>query len=154
LYPWGNESPTWKHGHFGENKNQPGAGEAAKLYTWVGRYPDGVSPYGALDMLGNQYEWTSETNFPYPGNPHAEKMKDYAGQMIVLRGGSWYHGWVGYYAAKRFGFRPTETYYHVGFRTVWTPPEGYFESDDFAQARAKVAARKQALDALRALIKP
>ena len=136
LYPWGNEAPTAARGHFQVRGKETG------LYTWVGRYPKGASPYGCLDMLGNQYEWTSETNYPYPGNPQADRMKDYGGTMIVLRGGSWYHGWVGYYAAKRFGFRPHETYYHVGFRTVWEPPPGYSESENFAKAKAAVPARR------------
>jgi hypothetical protein len=68
-------------------------------------------------------------------------MKDYGGKMVVLRGGSWYHGWVGYYAAKRFGFTAEQTYYHVGFRTVWEPPQGYTESADFAKAKAAVENR-------------
>jgi hypothetical protein len=66
----------------------------------------------------------------------------------VLRGGSWYHGWVGYYAAKRFGFLPNETYYHVGFRTVWEPPEGYFGSQDFAKSRSAVRGRVSQIAAM------
>jgi formylglycine-generating enzyme required for sulfatase activity len=135
LYPWGNEAPTPNRGNF-QVKGKP-----RQLYTWVGRYPDGASPYGALDLLGNQYEWTRDINNPYPGNPQAEKMKDYGGTMIVLRGGSWYHGWVGYYSAKRFGFRADQTYYHVGFRTVFEPPAGYFESDEFTKAKEAVKER-------------
>ena len=131
LYPWGNTAPTPEHGHLGAKGKQP------QLYTQVGSYPKGNSPYGALDLIGNQYEWTADWLEPYPGNPQAEKMRDYSGQKAVsLRGGSWYHGWVGFYAAKRFGFKPDETYYHVGFRTVWTPPAGYFESPEFARNRA------------------
>lgn len=129
LYPWGNTAPTAEHGHFGPAFKQQA------LYVSVGQFPKGASPYGCLDMLGNQYEWTSELNFPYPGNTEAEKMKDYAGTGVVLRGGSWYHGKVGFYAAKRFGFLPNETYYHVGFRTVWIPPPGYFQSDSFIKDR-------------------
>jgi len=129
LYPWGNTPPTAAHGHFGP------AFQQTALYVAVGQFPQGASPYGCLDLLGNQYEWTAEKNWPYPGNPDADKMKDYAGTCVVLRGGSWYHGKVGFYAAKRFGFRPDETYYHVGFRTVWVPPPGYFESQAFVQAR-------------------
>lgn len=130
LYPWGNDPPTPEHGHFGDKKKRP------LLYVNVGSFPKGASPYGALDMLGNQYEWTADWMEPYPGNPQADKMKDYAGKKNVsLRGGSWYHGWIGFYAAKRFGLRPDETYYHIGFRTVWTPPPDYFDSDSFRRQR-------------------
>ena len=124
LYPWGNDAPTPDHGHIGAKGKPP------PLYTQVGSYPKGVSPYGVLDLIGNQYEWTADWLEPYPGNPQAEKMRDY-GRVVSLRGGSWYHGWVGFYAAKRFGFKPDETYYHVGFRTVWEPPVGYFDSPQF-----------------------
>lgn len=132
LYPWGNDPPTEAHGHFGDKKHRP------QLYVKVGSFPKGASPYGALDMVGNQYEWTAEWMEPYPGNPQAERMKDYAGKKnVVLRGGSWYHGWISFYAAKRFGLRPDETYYHVGFRTVWSPPAGYFESPEFRAAQQR-----------------
>ena len=145
LYPWGNEPPTADRGHFQvRGTNRP----ARPLYTWVGRFPKGASPYGCLDMLGNQYEWTRDLNDPYPGNPQADRMKDYGGKVVVLRGGSWYHGWVGYYAAKRFGFTAEQTYYHVGFRTVWEPPQGYTESADFAKAKAAVENRAARIAAL------
>jgi formylglycine-generating enzyme required for sulfatase activity len=82
LYPWGNEPPSPDRGHFqARGANRP----ERPLYTWIGRFPRGAAPYGCLDMLGNQYEWTRDMNHPYPGNPQAGKMKDYAGTMVVLR---------------------------------------------------------------------
>ena len=139
LYPWGNEAPTTEHGHFGPKGVQP------KLYTWVGRYPKGASPYGCLDMVGNQYEWSADWMRPYPGNPQAKKMAGYASTNVSVRGGSWYHGWIGFYASKRTGFLPTETYYHIGFRTVWTPPAGFLDSRDFEKARSAVPAQRAAM---------
>lgn len=141
YYPWGNEPPTLDRGHFSD----PKARQHPPLYVKVGQYPTGASPCGALDMLGNQYEWTSERSAPYAGNPMGARMLEYAGptnDMVCLRGGSWYHGWVGYYAAKRFGFKSNETYYHVGFRTVWVPPETYFGSKDFRRARQAAEDRR------------
>jgi formylglycine-generating enzyme required for sulfatase activity len=136
LFPWGNDAPTEAHGHW-----------KGRLYVKVGSFPLGASPYGALDMLGNQYEWTIERKRLYPDNPlrddepNSKMIKEINdGRDVCLRGGSWYHGQVGFYAAKRFGFGPEETHYHVGFRTVWVPAEGYFESAEFAEAKAKAAA--------------
>ena len=129
LYPWGNDAPTPDHGHLGAKGKPP------LLYTQVGSFPRGASPYGVLDLIGNQYEWTADLLEPYPGNSQAAKMRDY-GMVVSLRGGSWYHGWVGFYAAKRFGFKPDETYFHVGFRTVWEPPAGYFDSPQFQRDKA------------------
>jgi formylglycine-generating enzyme required for sulfatase activity len=57
TYPWGNELPSdqlcWQ--------NRPG-GSADTCP--VGSYPQGASPFGALDMAGNLWEWTAtqETN--------------------------------------------------------------------------------------------
>lgn len=62
LYPWGNE---WLPGrcNFGSDDTTP-----------VTAFPEGVSPYGCYDTLGNVQEWTStlwgsdpkENAFPYP----------------------------------------------------------------------------------------
>ena len=140
LYPWGNSPPTPELGHFGRRGGKP-----PSMYVPVGTFSQGASPYGALDMLGNQYEWTCEWVQPYPGNPQADKMKAYVGQGGCLRGGSFYHGWISFYAAKRFGLPPQETHFHVGFRTVWVPPEGYFGSDLFSRDQSEVAVREAEL---------
>jgi len=147
LFPWGDELPTTEHGQFVDLKT-----DKATYAVPVGSKPKGASPYGCMDMAGNVYEWTSEWVEPYPNNPEHERLHSYMGhQFGCLRGGSFYHARHSYVAAKRFGFKPTETYFHVGFRTVWVPPAGYFQTEAFKKARAGVAAREAEIQKLRAV---
>jgi formylglycine-generating enzyme required for sulfatase activity len=141
TFPWGGDPPTQERGVFVDMKtNQP------THYRMVGSRPAGASPYGCLDMAGNVYEWTSEWMEPYPNNPSVNAAGPWGHQFGVLRGGSFYHANHAYACAKRMGFKPSETYFHVGFRTVWAPPEGYFESEQFKKDQAGVAAREAELE--------
>lgn len=51
-YPWGNESPSCELANLFECNNHE--------FVSVGSYPLGASPYGALDMIGNVYEWVED----------------------------------------------------------------------------------------------
>ncbi|MCX5661312.1 MAG: SUMF1/EgtB/PvdO family nonheme iron enzyme [Planctomycetota bacterium] len=144
-YPWGNEPLTEDRGVFVDLKTGHDT-----YFQMVGSKPAGVSPYGAMDMAGNMYEWTSEWFEPYPNNPEASRLLSYCGhQNGLLRGGSFYHAKHSYSTAKRFGFKPNETYFHVGFRCAWEPPAGYFASEEFKKAKAAVEARRAELEKLR-----
>lgn len=48
IYPWGNQAP---------DKTRLNDNIEVGDTTQVGNYPTGVSPYGALDMAGNVWEW-------------------------------------------------------------------------------------------------
>jgi toxoflavin biosynthesis protein ToxD len=56
--------------------------------TPVGIYPDGASPYGALDMAGNAEEWVAEPFSLYPGYPYGDEF-DWSAESSVCRGGAW-----------------------------------------------------------------
>ncbi len=67
IYPWGND---FDKDLF--NSHESGTGGT----TEVGRFADGASPYGCMDMAGNVWEWTSSWY---------DDEKKYS----VFRGGSW-----------------------------------------------------------------
>lgn len=56
IYPWGSQ---WNSA----NANAKDGGRNG--VTDVGSYPQGASPYGALDMAGNVWEWTSSNLTSY-----------------------------------------------------------------------------------------
>jgi iron(II)-dependent oxidoreductase len=59
----------------------------------VGAYPQGASAYGAEQMLGDVWEWTTSPIRPWPGftpmiyQRYSQPFFD--GDYRVLRGGSW-----------------------------------------------------------------
>lgn len=72
-YPWGNTKPTDHLCNWDRNVDET---------TPVTRYPDGASPFGVMDMVGNVWEWCL-TIWETGGTS-----VDAAG-MRMLRGGSW-----------------------------------------------------------------
>ena len=77
IYPWGNQWDA-KRANIGREDTTP-----------VGAYPEGASPYGLLDMIGNVYEWTRSVYRDYPYNPNDGREDLEAEGDRVLRGGSW-----------------------------------------------------------------
>jgi len=60
----------------------------------VGSYPEGASPYGALDMAGNVWEWIYDwydKNY-YKISPYKNPTGPESGSVRAQRGGSWYDG--------------------------------------------------------------
>ena len=99
-YPWGNQKPTSDLCNFDGNVGGT---------TPVGRYsPQGDSPYGCVDMVGNVWEWTAS---------------DFDERSKVLRGGGWRSYWLYVGAATRDCYGPGARRYLVGFRCVGLPGE-------------------------------
>jgi formylglycine-generating enzyme required for sulfatase activity len=106
AYPWGNE---WKPGMA--NIGTTGLVE-------VGRFKEGASPYGALDMIGNVWEWTADEFELYPGSTAKRPEEIGSGQIYrVIRGGA-YDGKKTNDATYRGFIDASKPYPKVGFRCV------------------------------------
>jgi formylglycine-generating enzyme required for sulfatase activity len=84
----------------------------------VGSLKDGASPFGALDMAGNVWEWTSDWFKPYPGGDPAAS-DSYGEVYKVLRGGSYVDAAD---ATTRYPNEPTLQTHDIGFRCATTRP--------------------------------
>ncbi len=93
-YPWGNDDPTDDRANLGQDHLGPAP---------VGAYPDGASPLGIRQLIGDVWEWTSSDFTGYPGFtawPYREYSEVFFGpEYKVLRGGS--------FAADRVACRGT-----------------------------------------------
>jgi iron(II)-dependent oxidoreductase len=77
-YPWGDAPPDAQRARFGAGWTETVAVDAL---------PAGASPYGALDMAGNQWEWVSSLYKPYPWRADDGREDLNAGGVRGTRGG-------------------------------------------------------------------
>ncbi len=54
----------------------------------IASFPEGVSPYGLMDMTGNVWEWTESWYKAYPNNQI--ESESYGERYKTLKGGSWF----------------------------------------------------------------
>jgi len=86
----------------------------------VGMFPAGASPYGALDMAGNVWEWVFDYFEPlyYVSSPYDNPRGPLNGDRRVIRGGSWFNPLDGLRTAARTSLPPRDGLDTVGFRCV------------------------------------
>ncbi|MGB8214233.1 MAG: SUMF1/EgtB/PvdO family nonheme iron enzyme [Anaerolineales bacterium] len=109
AYPWGNDSPTCSLANFAFCVGDTSA---------VGSHPAGASPYGALDMAGNVWDWINDwydANY-YESSPTSNPTGPTSGQDRVIRGSSWYDNDGNLRSAGRGGILPTNVGFNIGFR--------------------------------------
>jgi iron(II)-dependent oxidoreductase len=84
AWPWGASAPTAAQANLGGTALRPAP---------IGAYPAGASAYGAEQMIGDVWEWTSSDFQPWPGfvpmlyRQYSQPF--FGGDYKVLRGGSW-----------------------------------------------------------------
>ncbi len=110
LYPWGNNFAVARC-------NTRTSGEARTLPIEK-LCPQGDSPYGCAEMVGNVSEWTSSQFRPYPycGQDGRERVTGSA--LRVTRGGSWSQPQLRARTAARGMNDPYFADNDVGFRCV------------------------------------
>lgn len=112
-YPWGDDDPAPHLANLGGATLRPAP---------AGSYPEGASPLGVRQLIGDVWEWVSSDFLPYPGFsafPYTEYSEVFFGcDYKVLRGGSWAVDT----AACRGTFRnwdyPIRRQIFAGFRTA------------------------------------
>ncbi|MDP9793892.1 iron(II)-dependent oxidoreductase [Catenuloplanes nepalensis] len=82
-FPWGDDPPEARHANLGQRHLRPAP---------AGAYPEGASPLGVHQLIGDVWEWTSSDFHGYPGFrafPYREYSEVFFGpDHKVLRGGS------------------------------------------------------------------
>lgn len=97
-WPWGIEGPTCERANFSVR--------CSARTDQVGSHPTGASPYGAMDMAGNMFEWVADRyvfNY-YTFSPHENPQGPFYSRpdpnkprtphpYYVIRGGSYHDNW-------------------------------------------------------------
>jgi formylglycine-generating enzyme required for sulfatase activity len=114
TFPWGDEAPDCTKANMG------GEGSCVGDTDLVGRRPWGASPWGAMDLAGNVWEWTSDwydANY-YKNSPKRDPQGPAQGKLKVMRGGCWMSGADSLRVSCRKAELPDTWAPNVGFRCV------------------------------------
>ena len=123
-FPWGNQDTDCSrlnYLYYNGSSHEACIGDTSQ----AGDYPTGASPYGALDMSGNVWEWVHDDydNGYYEDSPYSNPAGPASGSCPVLRGGSWSTTWQYVRVASRFwGHAPGARIVDIGFRCVVSSP--------------------------------
>ncbi len=111
-YPWGDAFSADRC-----NCKEAGLGETSP----VGRFsPEGDTPEGLVDMIGNVWEWTNSLYRPYPYLANDGRESRQAVGFRVLRGASWVNdATIAHNLSRLDG--DFQFYNNVGFRCVVSP---------------------------------
>jgi serine/threonine-protein kinase len=111
TYPWGTISPSNRYANYYLNSGGT---------LPIGSFERGVSPYGAMDMAGNVWEWVADWYDPnyYEISPTKNPRGPKIGEFRVIRGGSWSSDISGLGVSVRGRMDPGLENLNGGFRCV------------------------------------
>jgi formylglycine-generating enzyme required for sulfatase activity len=128
IYPWGNQPPAGNLLNFADRNLNIREGDNSEddgyLFTApVGSYPDGASPYGVLDMVGNVGEQVADwySNTYYASSSARNPTGPSSGNYFVIRGSSWSRAGWHIRSVSRVTFTPEKRSNGVGFRCAASP---------------------------------
>ena len=125
AYPWGDQLPdcTLVNSYINGTSS-----DCVGDTTQVGSYPGGASPYGAVDMAGNVWEWVADWygGSYYSVSPYSNPPGPASGSSRVLRGGGWASTWDDVRVAYRSNRGPPDNRRSadIGFRCAAAGPGG------------------------------
>jgi formylglycine-generating enzyme required for sulfatase activity len=133
-YPWGDEEPDATRLNacgaeciaWGAKNGEPMRALYATNDGWegtapVGRFPDGASPFGLLDVVGNVWEWTSDWDGSYDTESQVDPTGPASGTRRVVRGGAFNGGFASWVRpTQRYSDRPEAQSHAYGFRCART----------------------------------
>ena len=122
TYPWGNDF-SCRYGNFDDETEKDDHLVAGGLncdgypaLAPVGSFPAGASPFGALDMAGNVWEWVADWYGVYSASSLTDPAGPKTGEFRLVRGGSWLSSIIGLRVADRIREYPYAADYTLGFR--------------------------------------
>jgi serine/threonine-protein kinase len=127
-FPWGDTGVTGEKANYCDVNCEnewldTSQDDGYKRTAPVGSYPDGASPYGALDMAGNVIEWVGDwyDGGYYSQSPSENPQGPDSGEYRVIRGGSW--DLIEWFlrASARLWDGPDYAYDDGGFRCFRSP---------------------------------
>ncbi len=128
IYPWGNQPVAANLLNYADKNNDASwadktSDDGYALEAPVGSYPAGASPYGALDMAGNVWEWVADwyDEQYYQNSPDRNPTGPATGFQRGLRGGEWLAD--GYVVRTTYRYQSPQNARAnaVGFRCAMTP---------------------------------
>jgi formylglycine-generating enzyme required for sulfatase activity len=120
-YPWGNDPVSGERANFCDinctrSIANPRYNDGYPDTAPVGSYPAGASPYGAMDMSGNVWEWVSSLIQPYPYDATDGREDLDAPGERAWRGGPWSNGFWWMRSSVRYRSIPDYRWYNLGIR--------------------------------------
>jgi formylglycine-generating enzyme required for sulfatase activity len=107
IYPWGNQSPNSTLANYSKL-----IGDTSVVESYV----KGISPYGAMNMSGNVWEWVADWYSNYSSEPLFNPVVLVEGAYRILRGGSWVNSEINLRSANRGRVSSSGLGNNFGFR--------------------------------------